>query len=392
MKTKRLLEAIQTREQVSGLTHAFYRYPARFSPLFVREAISQFSEPGDLVFDPFMGGGTTIVESKALGRHALGTDVSSLAVFLARSKSRVLSSNDLQAVRKWVSNVEESLNAHGDVARADTWLKYQKNISCKATWPIRKLLEQALSKLSELGNEEQEALARCVLLRTGQWALDCRTKVPNAATFKRQFAVYAEEMLSDSDTFREAVLSAEKATGGATQVICLHRSAAGIESENALLGLRRAPKLVVTSPPYPGVHVLYHRWQVQGRRETPAPFWIAGSLDGCGASFYTFGDRHQSDLSDYYVQARGAFSSVAKISDRDTTIVQMIAFSEPEWQLPKYLEMLAEAGLEERKFKGLANAPDGRVWRSVPNRKWYATREEQSGSSSEVVLFHQKRA
>jgi hypothetical protein len=40
------------------------------------------------------------------------------------------------------------------------------------------------------------------------------------------------------------------------------------------------PKLVLTSPPYPGVHVLYHRWQVDGRKETPLPFMIAGKLDG----------------------------------------------------------------------------------------------------------------
>jgi hypothetical protein len=42
----------------------------------------------------------------------------------------------------------------------------------------------------------------------------------------------------------------------------------------------RKAKLIVTSPPYPGVHVLYHRWHVDGRRETPAPYWIAGCNDG----------------------------------------------------------------------------------------------------------------
>ena len=58
--------------------------------------------------------------------------------------------------------------------------------------------------------------------------------------------------------------------------------------------------LVVTSPPYPGVHVLYHRWQVDGRRETPAPYWIAGCNDGQGASFYNFGDRRQTAADNYF--------------------------------------------------------------------------------------------
>ena len=52
-----ILEAITTATPVRGLTHNFYRYPARFSPVFARTIIERFSEPGDVVLDPFMGGG-----------------------------------------------------------------------------------------------------------------------------------------------------------------------------------------------------------------------------------------------------------------------------------------------------------------------------------------------
>lgn len=50
------VEAVHTREPVAGLSHGFYRYPARFSPLFARAAIETFTKPGDMIFDPFMGG------------------------------------------------------------------------------------------------------------------------------------------------------------------------------------------------------------------------------------------------------------------------------------------------------------------------------------------------
>ena len=50
-------KAAADRSPVSGLTHCFYRYPARFSPLFVASAIEAFSQPGDTVLDPDMGGG-----------------------------------------------------------------------------------------------------------------------------------------------------------------------------------------------------------------------------------------------------------------------------------------------------------------------------------------------
>ena len=50
-----LIEAARDLEPVTGLTHNFYRYPARFSPRFVRAAIETFSVPCDLVLDPFLG-------------------------------------------------------------------------------------------------------------------------------------------------------------------------------------------------------------------------------------------------------------------------------------------------------------------------------------------------
>ena len=63
-----LIKAARDAAPVSGLTHNFYRYPARFSPAFVGEAIFALSSPGDWVMDPFVGGGTTLVE--ALTRSA----------------------------------------------------------------------------------------------------------------------------------------------------------------------------------------------------------------------------------------------------------------------------------------------------------------------------------
>ncbi|MGB7602721.1 MAG: hypothetical protein WBM24_20630 [Candidatus Sulfotelmatobacter sp.] len=166
------------------------------------------------------------------------------------------------------------------------------------------------------------------------------------------------------------------------------RSAVGVEDDPRITELGH-PALILTSPPYPGVHVLYHRWQVLGRRETPAPFWIAGTLDGAGASYYTFGDR--KNVPRYYEHAREAFASVARVSSRETVVAQMVAFSEPDWQLPAYLEAMNDCGFIEQKHPELANEQDGRVWRSVPNRKWYADKGGATSGSKEVVLFHKVR-
>src|ERR1700730_6692366 len=63
-----LIAGARDNDPVRGLTHGFYKYPARFSPIFARAAIEAFTQPGDLVLDNHVGGGTTLVEALATGR------------------------------------------------------------------------------------------------------------------------------------------------------------------------------------------------------------------------------------------------------------------------------------------------------------------------------------
>jgi DNA methylase len=385
-----LTEAIHSKEPVTGYTHDFYRYPARFSPSFARAIIENFTKPGETVLDPFMGSGTTLVEARATSRHAIGTDISSLAVFLAQVKTTLLSGKDIECIRAWSKSVSAHLNLRNSCEPSSdkTRSYYQRNISGRSTWPIRKTLELALNRVNQLHTDRQRKFARCALLRTAQWALDCRTEIPKAHEVRRQLLGYIQQMLAGTDKFGDAVRKSDKKFGlGPVSVQCRQQSVIGIETD-PLFKMWGPPKLILTSPPYPGVHVLYHRWQVLGRKETPAPFWIAGSRDGHGASFYTFGDRNQQELTGYFRQAYDAFQSLARISGPKTVIVQMLAFSEPSWQLEEYLDVMKRAGLAEIKFSELANSSDGRTWREVPHRKWYATQKGNIGASSEVVLFH----
>jgi hypothetical protein len=379
------LAAVESRKVVRGLSHCFYRYPARFSPLFARSAIRTFTRPGDVVFDPFMGGGTTLVEASAAGRIAVGTDINSLAVFVSKVKTTVLSEADLMAIRVWAYSLPPALNLHRPHVPATRWaeLGYQRNLTGRTAWPIRKTLELALAQIDDLGTPAQRRFARCLLLKTAQWALDCRKTIPSAAEFRAMLFRNLEQMSEGARDYARAV---GQHSSSCVTAKCLFRSAVGIESKYAFTKIG-PPALVLTSPPYPGVHVLYHRWQIQGRRETPAAYWIINGRDGSGTSFYTFGDRHESGLLSYFEQLRQAFRSVAQVVNRRTVVVQMVAFPEPTWQLPLYLDVMRNAGFVETK-SSFANAADGRVWRFVPNRKWYADQKGALGSSKEVVLFH----
>src|SRR5256885_1629197 len=54
-------------------------YRACFKPQLPRFFIERLTHPGDIVYDPFMGRGTTLVEAALLGRLPFGCDVNPLS-------------------------------------------------------------------------------------------------------------------------------------------------------------------------------------------------------------------------------------------------------------------------------------------------------------------------
>lgn len=68
--------------------HAICPYFAMFPANFVREQVNRYTGEKDLVFDPFCGRGTTILESLLSGRQAAGSDINPVAVCASRAKAR----------------------------------------------------------------------------------------------------------------------------------------------------------------------------------------------------------------------------------------------------------------------------------------------------------------
>lgn len=79
------------------------RHSAAFPPALPAWFIKLFTNPGDVVLDPFMGSGTTLVEAVKLGRRACGIDTAPEYVELARAALARLSPAQLALDPKLVA-------------------------------------------------------------------------------------------------------------------------------------------------------------------------------------------------------------------------------------------------------------------------------------------------
>lgn len=76
-------------------THCFHNYPAMMIPQIARELISQYGKKASVLFDPYCGTGTSLVEANLVGIEAIGTDLNPLARLISRAKTNLVDLTEL---------------------------------------------------------------------------------------------------------------------------------------------------------------------------------------------------------------------------------------------------------------------------------------------------------
>jgi DNA modification methylase len=67
-------------------SHAFHAFPAKFPPQLPAAFVTTLTQPGDMVLDPMMGSGTTLLEALLAGRQGVGFDIDPLALRIVQAK------------------------------------------------------------------------------------------------------------------------------------------------------------------------------------------------------------------------------------------------------------------------------------------------------------------
>lgn len=90
-----------TDSDTKGLTHCYHSYPAMMIPQVARRLINEFAtKKTRLIFDPYCGSGTSLVEAKIAGINSVGTDINPLAGLISKAKTLNLSVKRIDDLRK----------------------------------------------------------------------------------------------------------------------------------------------------------------------------------------------------------------------------------------------------------------------------------------------------
>ncbi len=124
-------------------SHNFHSFPAKFPPQLPKTFINQLTKPGDIVLDPMVGSGTTVLEGYLCQRKAVGFDIDPLALNITRVKTTPLNKDDLVFIGKSIlDNANFSLQEGRD--------ELMKQMRDRYDEPTRKFFDQWFLKETQL--------------------------------------------------------------------------------------------------------------------------------------------------------------------------------------------------------------------------------------------------
>lgn len=384
MNLKDIVQSVNDQSRVRGSTHRFYTYPAGFSPIFVESAIKNFSKENELILDPFMGGGTSIVEALRANRKVVGIDLNPISAFVTKVKTTKLSKKNRDNIEKWANQMSKEINYkiknNKFLKDAFSIINY-KGLGNKEIINLKNVIKGAsyyLIKLNKIKNKKENDFLRLLLLRSLHSTLHDRRPIAD-------FHVFKSKIRSNSLDMLEGMLSLDNYLVNYRNKLSLYNKCASTTHKTKELKAKKV-KLIVTSPPYPGINVYYSRWQIHGRRNTTLPYLILGLPIPKNKSIFNFQNPRSSNkkYNLYFETMKKTFSSIQKICSKKTLLLQLVAFSAEKGTFEKYLKTMEECGFKEKKLK-----PNGRIWRIVPNRSWQARFVKGDISAAhEVLLAH----
>lgn len=98
------------------LTHNIHRYSGKFIPQIAKTAIELLTGTGELVLDPYVGSGTTLLEAQLLDRNAIGVDINPLAILISTVKNMRVRQEDVLEIEDTLLSRVDALVYDGQLS------------------------------------------------------------------------------------------------------------------------------------------------------------------------------------------------------------------------------------------------------------------------------------
>lgn len=242
-------------------SHAIHAFPAKFPPQLPRLFIENLTEPGDIILDPMMGSGTTLLEAALLGRRTVGVDIDPLALRIGYSK---LNPNSVRKIEEAglqvIANSEASL--HYQEARLDYRLQERfspENREFINYWFNHRTQIELLALLEEIETIKDDAVRSFLLLNFSSIIITKSGGVSQALDLAhtRPHRVMTKKINSAIGEFRKRLKKNLQGIGISNPDSVRFMTAEGNVEKLPLA--KNSVDLIVTSPPYASNAIDYMR-------------------------------------------------------------------------------------------------------------------------------------
>lgn len=235
---------------VIPLSHGFHKYPGKFIPQIPEWAINTYLKgKNEVILDPFVGSGTTLVESLVAGYNSYGIDIDPLSCLIAKVKSTPVTESDFSLVCDWILLNMDSANPEF-IPKTENLSHWFTDEAIEKLSKIRTLTEQVPDYFSNIKNisDIYDALiiAFSGIIRRVSNADNQSQKTYVSHTREKKpaevFSLYTKQL----QMFKRAYVEFEKKWDGNTKSTLIISDGRADTSSY----LPKKVDMIITSPPY----------------------------------------------------------------------------------------------------------------------------------------------
>ena len=294
----------------SYYTHGIHPYPAKFIPQIAENFLRILSKPGDFIWDPFCGSGTTGLESLLAGCNSINTDINPLSKIIGTAKTTKISSGIDKELEEMIHSLQ---NISLDSYDKNEPMKFIPDIPNMQHWFSKNVVDELAlirCEISKMKNPKSKNIA-----------LTSFSKIITSVSYQLEETKYSskEKYVEPRTCIHKFIISLKfiikklhelKPKIGKNKII--------FETHNCLDNLSNSKQLhlgdecidvIITSPPYPNTtdYFLYNRFRL---------FWLGYDPKAMGKIEVGSHLRHQKEktgFNEYMVEMNNCIDNIFRV-------------------------------------------------------------------------------